>query len=162
MSRTAVETILETLAEPVCRAHGVELVQLRMMSRGGRAIVQVLIDREQGRLGPDGSGVTLEDCTSVSRDLSTALDVHEELVPGAYDLEVSSPGLDRPLTRLEHFDRFVGRKAKVELSTPVAGRRRFTGTILGAAGGEVRLELDGTVQALPFEHIERARLVYEP
>jgi ribosome maturation factor RimP len=162
MDRTAVETALESIAEPVCRAHGVELVQLRLMSQGGRSIVQILIDRDAPGRGPDGSGVTLEDCTAVSRDVSTALDVHEDVVPGAYDLEVSSPGLDRPLTRLAHFDRFAGRLAKVELAMGVEGRRRFKGKILGTAPGVVRLEQDGAEVALPFDDIERARLVYEP
>lgn len=145
---------------PVCRAHGVELVQLRVTAgRGGQGLVQVIIDRERPD-GGDGSGVTLEDCTSVSRDLSTALDVHEELIPGSYRLEVSSPGLERPLVRLADFERFKGREAEIRVKTPREGRRKFQGKLLGVAGEEIEIEQDGSPVRIPHEQIDRANLVH--
>jgi ribosome maturation factor RimP len=128
--------------------------------QGRRSVLQIMIDREQGTRGLDGSGVTLEDCTNVSRDLSTVLDMHEDLVPGHYNLEVSSPGLDRPLTKLSHFERFVGREAKVEIKAPIEGRRRFDGPILGVEGDIVTIEQDKKPVAIPFGDVVKAHLVY--
>jgi ribosome maturation factor RimP len=95
----------------------------------------------------------------VSRDLSAALDVHEEMVPGRYELEVGSPGLDRPLTRLADYIRFTGREAKIETGAKIDGRRRFRGPILGVEGDAVRLEQDGSPVTIPFVEIEKANLV---
>src|SRR5689334_12618316 len=98
---------LEALAAPVCAAHGVELVDIRFNREPGGAVLRVFIDRER----PEGTagGVSLEDCQGVSRDLSTALDVDEDLIAGAYRLEVSSPGVERPLVKARDFERYAGR-----------------------------------------------------
>lgn len=155
--------MLEKLAEPVCAAHGVELVQLRIMTQRGEGVVRLIIDRERPTghpAGQDGSGVSLEDCTAVSRDLSTALDVHEELFPSTYRLEVSSPGLERPLVKLTDYERFEGREAEVKCKAPIDGRRKFKGTLLGVEGDWVKIDQDGTPVRIPFEDIDRANLVY--
>ncbi|MEM6962672.1 MAG: hypothetical protein AAF550_13170, partial [Myxococcota bacterium] len=92
---------IERLAAPICAAHGVELVEVRTLPRPGGAVFQVTIDREQPQDSlASGSGVSLDDCTAVSRDLSDCLDAHEEHLPANYRLEVSSPGVERPLVRL--------------------------------------------------------------
>jgi ribosome maturation factor RimP len=120
----------------------------------------VIIDRDAP--GVDiGSGVSLEDCTAVSRDVSTALDVHEDLMPtGAYRLEVSSPGLERPLVKLRDFERFSGREVKVRTRTAIDRQRRFRGTLLGVVQEEVELEQEGRVIRIPHEDIAQAHLVY--
>ncbi len=154
---------ITSLIEPVCAAHGVELVSIHLVSEKGRNILRAIIDRDPGTTAGDandGSGVTLDDCTKVSRDLSTVLDVHEELLPRKYSLEVSSPGLDRPLTKLDHYQRFVGREVKLELDSPLGGRRRFNGEILSVDGEEIRINQDGKPVTLPFGRIAKSRLVY--
>lgn len=160
---TALQSLTD-IVEPVCRAHGVELVEVRKLTQPGRTVLRVLIDRERGsaeEAGPDGSGVTLADCTAVSRDLSTALDVHEDSVSrGRYDLEVSSPGLERPLVKLSDYTRFAGREVKIQVQAPVEGQRRFAGTLLGVEGESVRIDQDGSVMSIPFGDITKAHLVY--
>jgi len=150
---------LRRVAEPVCAAHGVSLVDARFGSENG-FVLKVLIER------PDadpkrGAGVSLDDCQAVSRDLSTALDVAEGVTPeGAYRLEVGSPGLDRPLFSLADFTRFAGEQVRVQTHRPVSGRRRFSGTLLGVTGDEVRLDQDGQVLTVPHSEIAKAHLVY--
>jgi ribosome maturation factor RimP len=150
---------LRRVAEPVCAAHGVSLVDARFGSENG-FVLKVLIERPNADL-KHGAGVSLADCQQVSRDLSTALDVAEGLAPeGAYRLEVGSPGLDRPLFSLSDFDRFAGEKVRVQTHHPVGGRRRFSGTLLGVAGDEIRLDQDGQVLTVPHSEIAKANLVY--
>jgi ribosome maturation factor RimP len=108
-----------------------------------------------------GSGVSLEDCTGVSRDVSTTLDVHEDLIPsGEYRLEVSSPGLERPLVKLADFERFSGREVNVRTQTPIEQQRRFRGTLLRVVGQSIELDQDGKVLLIPHGDIARANLVY--
>ena len=153
---------IERLAEPVCAAHGVELVEVRQVRGKKGWTLQVTIDRERVD-GKPGSGVTLEDCTAVSRDLSTALDVHEDLIPGAYNLEVGSPGPERPLVKLNDFIRFSGHEIRVRTREPLsfgeATRRNFQGPLLGVSGDDIRLDLEGTELLIPHQAIERAHLV---
>jgi ribosome maturation factor RimP len=105
--------------------------------------------------------VSLEDCTAVSRDASTALDVHDDILPsGAYRLEVGSPGLERPLVKLADFERFAGREIKVRTRTAIDKQRRFRGTLRGVAGQSVELEESGKVIRIPHEDIAQANLVY--
>lgn len=159
---------LQGLIEPICAAYGVELVSVRLVAEHGRSIVRVTIDREPvsgaatsaADASGDGSGITLADCTDISRDLSTVLDVNEELLPSKYSLEVSSPGLDRPLTKLGHYERFVGREVKLELDAPIDGRRRWTGEILSVDGSDIRINQDGEEVTLPFGRIIKSHLVY--
>ncbi|MCZ7683099.1 MAG: ribosome maturation factor RimP [Sandaracinaceae bacterium] len=126
---------IESVVEPVCRAHGVELVQVALVTEHGQAVLRIVIDRPGSERGP-GAGVSLADCQAVSRDLGPALDVHD-VVPGAYRLEVSSPGLDRPLVKLRDFERFAGREVKVQTRAPIPDgrggeRRNFRGQLLGS------------------------------
>jgi ribosome maturation factor RimP len=106
--------------------------------------------------GPNG--VSVDDCATVSRQLSAVLDVEDPL-PGQYVLEVSSPGLDRPLVRPEDFRRFAGQEAKLRMAQPVNGRRNFTGRIAGVTGGNVALETSEGRVELALDQIETARLV---
>jgi ribosome maturation factor RimP len=140
---------LENVVEPVVAGMGYELVDLQA-SNGGR-LLRLFIDR------PGGIGV--EDCAAVSRQLSRVFEVEGV----DYDrLEVSSPGLDRPLRKAGDFERFAGQKAEVRMRTPgEGGRRKYVGVLRGTADGRVNLELDGKVMALALEDMERAKLVPE-
>ncbi|MGB8224060.1 MAG: ribosome maturation factor RimP [Polyangiales bacterium] len=151
---------LEQLIDPICRAHGVELVDVRYLREPKGAVIRVIIDREVA--GVDvGSGVSLEDCTAVSRDVSTALDVHDEFLPSSgYRLEVSSPGLERPLVKLRDFERFSGREVKVRTQTPIERQRRFRGKLLRVVGQSIELDQDGKVLLIPHAEIAQANLVY--
>ena len=102
--------------------------------------------------------VTVAAVLIISRALSALFDV-EDAIEGAYTLEVSSPGLDRPLTRAGDYERFAGYEARVELHDPLAGRRRFRGRILGLFGDVVRIDMEGQIFDLPFEEIQRAKLI---
>ncbi len=157
------EPELVSLVEPVCRAHGLELVQVRKLTQRGGAVLRVLIDRPGSESG--GSGVTLGDCQAVSRELGPALDDHD-VVGGAYRLEVSSPGLDRPLVKLEDFERFSGRKVEIRTQTAQPDgrggeRRKFKGQLLGVDGEVVRVSVDGAEVLLPYAAIDRAKLAHE-
>ncbi len=155
-------TILE-IAEPVCAAHGVELVDVQWSSDRGGAVLRVLIDREDA--AEVGSGVSIDDCQRVSRDLSTALDVHERVVPaGRYRLEVSSPGLDRPLVKKRDFERFVGQDVKVQTRAPLAGttdRHKVQGVLRGLDGDVVKIEENKTTHSVRFDDIVKANVVYK-
>jgi ribosome maturation factor RimP len=139
---------LIALLEPPLAAMGFEVADLDAHF-GRRGLLRVFIDRPQG--------VTLEDCERVSEQLGAWLDVEDPL-PGSYVLEVSSPGLDRRLRTLAHFERFVGATARVELRDPRDGRRRLTGRIAGVEGDEVVLEVEGETWRLPLAEIAVARL----
>lgn len=161
---------LLAVIEPVCLAHGVELVDVSISREPGGAVLRVLIDRERPELAVEGeppqpgSGVSLADCQLVSRDLSVALDVNESVAPKIrYRLEVSSPGLDRPLTRKRDFERYVGHEVRVQTRLPLAGdaRRKFNGVLRGLEGENVRVEDGAAVFAIPLSAIAKANLVYK-
>jgi ribosome maturation factor RimP len=144
---------LTSLARGVVEPMGYELVGVEFFPRSARSsLLRVYIDHERG--------ITLDDCTAVSHQLSGVLDVEDPL-PGNYDLEVSSPGLDRLLFTVEQIQRFRGHKARVKLATKLAGRRNFEG-VLGEIRGD-RLELDtaGEVAGLPLDLIDTVRLIPE-
>ncbi len=137
---------------PAVEHMGYELVRVLVLGRD-RPTVQVMADRA------DGSQISVEDCERISHAVSAVLDVEDPL-PGAWNLEVSSAGIDRPLTRVKDWNRFAGHQARVELAAPVDGRRRFTGTVLGADAEAARLRLDtGDDVALPLRDVRRAKLV---
>jgi ribosome maturation factor RimP len=144
---------LTVLLDRVVTGLGYDLVghELTKTGEGGRTL-RVYIDLP--------GGIRLEDCERVSHQLSAALDV-DDPIRGAYTLEISSPGLDRPLFTLDHFRRFVGREAKVVLRNPVAGRRRFKATIRQVGAETVDLEEGGETLEVPFSLIDKARLVVE-
>ncbi len=145
------ERLLEII-EPAVTSLGYELVEVEFNSRGRGGTLRVFIDNE--------AGITLDDCAKASHQISGVLDV-EDPIPGAYDLEVSSPGLDRPLRTAADFERFAGRLVKIEADRPIDGRRRFKGTLHGIESGQVKVDVDGRSYAVPLERIVRARLVPE-
>lgn len=144
---------LGDMLEPAIRSMGYELVGVEFQG-GGKAggLLRVYIDSE--------AGITADDCQQVSYQVSGILDV-EDPIPGHYTLEISSPGLDRPLFRLADFERFAGAQVKVRLAFPVDGRRKFSGRLTGVEQDQVIIEQDGETVSLPFEQIEQARLVPE-
>lgn len=143
---------LETLLTPVIERLGYELVDVEYRGAGQGAVLQIFID------GPDG--ITLEDCSAVSHQVSGVLDV-EDPIPGEYNLEVSSPGLDRPLRREAHFEKYAGEQIKVKMQKGFQGRLRMKGVLKGLVDGQVSLEVDGDLHSLPIDKIESARLVPE-
>ncbi|GMQ91494.1 MAG: ribosome maturation factor RimP [Gammaproteobacteria bacterium] len=129
---------------------GYEFVGVEQAGVGAGTILRVYID--------SADGIMLNDCEKVSRQLSALLDV-EDPISGRYTLEVSSPGLDRPLMKLEDFQRFEGEEARIKVGRAVLGRRNFTGRLRGIEGETVLLEMDQEIYDLPYADIERARLV---
>jgi ribosome maturation factor RimP len=146
------EAKLTAIVEPRLPPMGFELVRVTVLGRE-RPTVQVMADRA------DGSMISVEDCEQISRYLSTVFDV-EDPIPGAWNLEVSSAGIDRPLTRPKDWNRFAGHLARVDMQFPVGGRKRFSGIALGADDKFAKLRLDdGTETSLPLSDIRRAKLV---
>lgn len=149
---------LQKLIEPALAVLGYELVGTEYLPQGKHSLLRIYIDSTDG--------ITLEDCERVSHQVSGLLDV-EDPIQGQYTLEVSSPGMDRPLFKLEHFDRFAGKRAKLRLKLPLDGQRNFTGTLLGTRDGAVLMQTDGGEKGvvesrqltLPLEKIEAARLI---
>jgi len=141
---------LEQILEPVIASLGYELLLLEYSPSPKNAMLRLYID------GP--SGISLDDCECVSREVSGVLDV-EDPIRVAYRLEVSSPGLDRPLVKPAHFQRFVGQQVRVQLMSPLNGRRRFVGAIIGAGADVVRIETKEGIAEIPLAEIDRARLV---
>ncbi len=131
-----IDRIHEVLT-PVLDQQGLELVEITLRVEGGRWILRVTIDREEG--------VQLHHCTAVSRELSLHLDV-EDLIPVKYFLEVSSPGLDRPLKNERDFERFAGRLVKIKTNRSVSGRKKISGTIEGIEDGVVRILLEDDIR----------------
>jgi ribosome maturation factor RimP len=148
------------LAEPPIAGAGLELVELDFNREADGWVLRVYIDRpwQEGEAPEPGIGISFEDCERVSRDLSAALDV-ADAITHAYRLEVSSPGIDRPLRRSRDFQRFAGRMTKVRTAEMVDGRRNFSGTIRGAHGDVVEVECDGRSYQIPVNTIARAHLV---
>ena len=146
---------IHSLVEPVLTAQAYELVLAEYVS--GQGVLRLFIDKE--------GGVTLDDCATVSRLVGDLLDAEgiSDGIDGRYRLEVSSPGLDRPLVKPEHFQRFVGSKAKLTTKIPQDGRRRFEGEILEADGVSIRFRVEGEADDCSFEYemIEKARLIPE-
>jgi ribosome maturation factor RimP len=141
---------LRRLLEPGVKALGFELVDVEFSGGPSRATLRIYID------GPQG--VTVDDCADVSRQLSAILDI-EDPIPGAYSLEVSSPGLDRPLVTAADFGRYQGETVKVQLYQALDGRKRFKGRLVEVSGDHVVVEVDNERFELAIEGIERARLV---
>ncbi len=141
---------VQNLIQPIVEGLGYECFGIEFIAQGKQSVLRIYIDT------PDG--VMVEDCEKVSRQVSSMLDV-EDPIPGHYMLEVSSPGLDRPLFRPEHFDRFRGSEVKLRLAVPVLGRRKITGTLVERQGDTVVVESDGEAYEIPLDDIDQARLV---
>jgi ribosome maturation factor RimP len=142
---------IERLLAPSLEAMGYGIVRVQLSGRSALTL-QIMAERL------DGSAITLDECTAISRATSALLDVEDPL-QGSYTLEVSSPGIDRPLVRAKDFERFAGFEMKAETALPFDGRRRFRGRLLGIAGGKVRIAMPEGEVELPYEAIQKARLV---
>ncbi|MDO8607400.1 MAG: ribosome maturation factor RimP [Phaeospirillum sp.] len=143
---------LEALIAPSLDAMGYELIRVQLQGKQ-RLTLQIMADRK------DGVMMAVEDCADISRSLSALLDV-EDPISGAYSLEVSSPGIDRPLTRAKDFAQWAGFEAKLESSQPIEGRKRFKGKVLGLDDeGNVRLLIETGEVAIPFADVRGAKLV---
>jgi ribosome maturation factor RimP len=139
------------LIEPTLNEMGFELVRV-LVSGGQRPTLQIMVERE------DQTATTVEHCAEVSRAVSALLDVADPIA-GAYRLEVTSPGIDRPLVRRADYQRFAGLEARLETELPIDGRRRFRGRLVGLAGDQVRLALPEGEQSIPLDAIKKAKLV---
>ena len=149
---TGLEARIAAAIIPTLEGLGYELVRVAVLGRDVPT-VQIMADRADGRL------IAVEDCETISHAVSAVLDV-DDPIPGAWNLEVSSAGIDRPLTRIKDWNRFAGHTVRAETDMPVDGRKRFLGTVLGADAGHAKLRLDdGTDVSLPHERLRRARLV---
>ena len=153
------EQVRQTAAR-VASSYGLEIFDVQYRREGQGMMLRVLIDRP-GSAANAGESVSVDDCAHVSRDLSAIFDV-EEIVPGTYTLEVSSPGLDRPLRRVEDYRRFAGRRAKIVMREQVDGQGFFKGRLAGLEGDDVLIDGDdGRPHRVPFGVIARANLEVE-
>ena len=130
---------------------GFDIVRVQITGKE-KLLVQIMVEHK------DGQGMTVDDCATVSRAVSALLEV-EDPIKVSYTLEVSSPGLNRPLVRIGDFERFQGHQAKIEVNRPLDGRRRFKGRLLGVEGDNVRILVDGVEVDLPHPDIHRAKLL---
>ncbi|MDL2268556.1 ribosome maturation factor RimP [Desulfosarcina sp. OttesenSCG-928-A07] len=148
----AVIASVTRLVESLCGASGIELVHVEYQREPGGLTLRIYLDQP--------GGITLDDCVDMNRKLGDILDVHVADLP-PYQLEVSSPGINRPLGKLSDFDRFRGHHAKIRMVTAVGGRKNFTGILAGIAGEMIRLEVDGKLVELNYNDVVRARLDME-
>lgn len=145
-------TQLWDLLEPVVTGMGYELVEIEYDPGSRHGLLRLYIDHEDG--------IVLDDCTDVSHQVSAFLDV-EDPIHGRYSLEVSSPGMDRPLRGIKDYERFTGEIVKIKTGMAIDGRRNFKGRLCGVEGDEINIECDGQQFYLPLASIEKARLVPE-
>ena len=149
------EKLLEEVRQqidPLLRSQGFDLVDLEYQRGPQGWVLRIYIDRE--------GGITLDECAEVSGEIGTLLEV-KDVIPNPYVLEVSSPGLTRPLKKPEDFNKFSHRLVKIKLYEPLDGRKNFKGTLLGLEGEKVRLEAEGRVYELPLQGIAKANLEIE-
>ncbi|MEO9779135.1 MAG: ribosome maturation factor RimP [Sedimentitalea sp.] len=150
IAKAAIDRRLAEIITPVIEDLGFELVRIRLMS-GKQTTLQIMVDRP-------GGGIEVDDCAEVSNAVSATLDVEDPILD-TYALEVSSPGIDRPLTRLKDFDTYEGYEAKIETTELIDGRRRFKGELAGVEGEEVLINIaEGTI-GLQFDWLSDAKLV---
>ena len=145
-----IETIIKTI-EPALTDMGYDLVRVTVQGKGLQTL-QIMAERS------DRKEMGLDDCTRISRTASALLDVADPF-PGQWVLEVSSPGIDRPLVKLADYERFQGQHAKIELDTELGGRRRFKGVLRGLKDQNILLEFEGKELQLPFHQIQHAKLI---
>jgi ribosome maturation factor RimP len=149
-SSETLEKILQ-MVEPLVTAEGKELVEAEFRREGMGWVLRLFIDQE--------GGITVDDCAQVSRVIGDMLDV-ADVIRATYHLEVSSPGLNRPLRKPEHFQSVIGKIVDVRTTAPVDGRRRFKGLLTDISADGIRMECDGTPYEVPLRLLERARLCY--
>jgi ribosome maturation factor RimP len=150
VAKAAIDRRLAAIVEPTIQGLGFELVRLRLMG-GKRAVLQIMAERPEG-------GIEVDDCARISRAVSAVLDV-EDPIASEYVLEVSSPGIDRPLTRLKDFETWEGYEARLETAEAIDGRKRFKGVLQGVEDGEVLIEIEEGTIGLGYEMISDAKLV---
>ncbi len=148
MTKAATATI-QAIIEPAVAVFGYELLGCELIRQGRRSLLRVYLDSP--------SGITIDDCERASRQIAAVMDV-EDPIMGEYDLEVSSPGMERPLFSLDHYRRFIGAKARIKLQIPQNGRRNYLGVITAVEAENIILEGDGQRWELPFVIIEKANL----
>ena len=144
-------TLITELIDTTIQALGLDLWGVELLQQGKYSLLRIYIEREEG--------VTIEDCEKVSRQVSALMDV-EDPIAGEYTLEVSSPGLDRPLFRIEHYSQYVGSEVDLKLRRPLDGRRKFKGQIIKVSGGIVGLLVEGFEYDLELSDIEKASIVF--
>jgi len=146
-------TLLHEIIDPIAAAMEYEIVRIALQNsaRGGAVTLQVMAERSDGTM-------LVEDCATLSREISVVLDV-EDPISGEYILEVSTPGVDRPLTRRKDFVTYAGYEAKIELSVPEDGRRRYRGILQGITDDAVKIKVDGEIFDVDFKNIHRSKLV---
>ncbi len=152
MRQTALESRIADMIEPVIAERGLSLVCVRMTGENGMNTLQVMAE------DPATRKIGVDDCAKLSREIAAILDV-EDPIQGRYRLEVSSPGIDRPLTKERDFEDFRGLEARIEIAPALDGQKRFKGLLIGVENGAVRLETETGPVALPLDSIQKARLV---
>ena len=153
-SRESVAAKVSSIAERVGEPQGIEIVEVQVLGGGKSRMVRIFIDK--------AGGVSHADCEFVSQNVGTILDVEDVVPGGSYTLEVSSPGVERKLTKPQDFERFVGQKAKVVLREPVENQRHWEGTLAGVSDGVVALEsAAGKLIHFPLAQVEKANLKFE-
>lgn len=144
-------TLITELIDTTIQALGLDLWGVELLQQGKYSLLRIYIEREEG--------VTIEDCEKVSRQVSALMDV-EDPIAGEYTLEVSSPGMDRPLFCIEHYSQYVGIEVDLKLRRPLDGRRKFKGQIIKVSGDVVGLLVEGSEYDLEFSDIEKASIVF--
>ncbi len=152
MNKSPLATKIEKIIAPTAESMGYEIVRILMVGEGsGKPTLQIMAER------PDGT-MLVDDCERLSHAVSALLDV-ENTIEEAYYLEVSSPGIDRPLTRLKDFDTYKENEARIELETAVNGQKKFKGVLKGITGDDITLETDTGPVVIPFQAVNKAKLV---
>lgn len=141
---------VQKIAGPLCQAEGMELVHVEYQGEPSGLILRIYVDKS--------GGVTLDDCVRISRQLNDLLDIHWE-GSNAYNLEISSPGSDRPLSRLEDYERFKGEIARIKTIEPFDGIRNFKGVLMGTSDDKINIMVENRVFSIPHKGIGRSRLV---
>lgn len=147
------EQKIESLVAPAIEALGMDLWGCEYIPAGKDSTLRIYIDRP-------GVGVTVDDCAKVSRQVSAIMDV-EDPISAAYLLEISSPGMDRPLFKPEHYTPYIGKTVNVRARSPIMGRRKFKGELIQAGQDQIEVEVDREVYEIPFSSIDKASLVVE-
>ena len=148
LDQRVIDSVREIL-DPLLLGYGFELVDIEYRREGRGWILRIYIDKD--------GGVSVEDCARISRELGTLLDLND-IIPGTYNLEISSPGLTRALKKVRDFERFKGKLVKIKTMTDIQGRRVFIGSLIDFVGDVASVEMDGRVYFIPYDEIERANL----
>ncbi|MBL6957653.1 MAG: ribosome maturation factor RimP [Rhodospirillales bacterium] len=142
---------IEQLIEPTVADLGFDIVRIQLSGKDS-PVLQVMAERR------DGAAMIVDDCADISRAISAVLDVDDPIDSG-YTLEVSSPGLDRPLVRLRDFERYAGHQARIEMDRLIDGQRRFKGRLQGVDGETIQIQTDGGLVGLPYTDVKKAKLI---